>query len=303
MAARLASRFPVLLIRPVDGLTRCVALLLLTAVSAVLPGCATMSVHQSLATRVDALVMPLTAANQFSGAIVLSRNGRVVHQRGFGMANRSAGLAFAPDTPSDGASLTKTFTAAGIWWLVQEGRIDPDAAVTQYVPEYPHAQTTVRQLVSHSNGLPADYEFFEPFFASDEVRTTPSLLRVAAKHAPTPSFLPGKRFEYSNLGFDAAALVIESATGQSYEAFLKERFFSRLGMRGSFARPARLAEWIGVRTMGYRWHDGAWQTVEVFDMEGFLGGSNLYFPADTVDQCRLRRALCFRRPSTPELRP
>ena len=198
------------------------------------------------------------------------------------MANQSAGLAFAPDTPSDGASLAKTFTAAGIWWLVQEGRIQLDAPVTQYVPGYPHTAATVRHLLSHSNGLPTDYEFFDPYFAKDEVRSTQALLGVVATQASVPSFLPGTRFEYSNLGFDVAALVIESVTGQSYETFLNERFFSRLGMNNSFARPARLADWKGVRTLGYRWRDAAWQPFDVFDMEAFLGASNLYFSASDL---------------------
>lgn len=234
----------------------------------------------TLAQRVDALVEPLVAAQEFSGAIVLMRRGQTVYRRGFGMANHAAGLAFTPDTPSDGGSSAKTFTAAGVWWLAQEGRIELDAPVTRYVPEYPDTRTTVRHLIAHSTGLSPDYGgFFDPFLAKDEVRTTTRLLRVVAEHAPNPSFPPGSRFEYSNLGYDVAALVIERVTGQRYEAFVKDRFFGPLGMSSSLARPARLAEWPGVRTMGYRRHDGAWTEYDVFDMEGFLGASNLYFSA------------------------
>lgn len=241
--------------------------------------CANLAAETSLSARVETLVAPLVAANQFSGAIVLSKEGLVVYQKGFGMANRSAGLGFTPDTPADGGSMAKTFTAAGIWWLVQEGRVNLDAPVKQYVPGYPHVQTTVRQLLSHSNGLPPYYEFFDPYFTSDEVRTTEALLRVVAQQAPAPRFEPGARFEYSNLGFDAAALVIESVTGQGYESFLQSRFFERLGMKNTFARPARLADWKGVRTLGYRWQDNDWQLFDVFDMEYFFGASNLYFSA------------------------
>jgi len=242
-------------------------------------GCAATDMDATLPIRVEAVVAPLNTANLFSGAIVLSRNGRVLYQRGFGMANHAARLTFTPDTPADGGSLAKTFTAAGVWLLVEEGRIGLDDPVTRYVSSYPHAKTTVRQLLSHSNGLPPFYEFFDPYFRKEEVRTTQAMLRVVAKQAPVPSFQPGTRFEYSNLGFDAAALVIEKVSGQSYETFLKDRFFSRLGMKNSFARPARLADWRGVRTQGYRWRDSLWQSFDVFDMEGFLGASNLYFSA------------------------
>lgn len=242
-------------------------------------GCAKQDGEEELAQRVDAIVAPLVAANEFSGAIVMMRGDRIVYGRGFGMANHAENLAFGIDTPADGGSMPKTLTAAGIWWLVNEGRLELDAPVTKYLPEYPHAETTVRHLISHTNGLPPYYEFFDPYFKPDEIRTTSALLRVVSEQAPKPFFTPGSRFEYSNLGFDVAALIIESVTGQSYEQFLEERFFDRLGMNATFARPARLADWSGVRTMGYRWRDDAWRVWDVFDMEAFLGASNLYFSA------------------------
>ena len=232
-----------------------------------------------LASRVDALVAPLVSAHEFSGAIVLMRSGEVVYRRGFGMANHAAGVPFTPDTPSDGGSLAKTFTAAGVWWLATEGQLDLDAPVVGYVPEYPHGQTTVRQLIAHSNGLPPHYGFFDPHFAPEEVRTTAALLKIVALHAPEPAFVPGTKFAYCNTGFDVAALVIERVSGQSYETFLKTRFFEPLGMQASFGRPGRFADWPSVRTKGYRWHDGAWTAHDAYDMEAFLGASNLYFSA------------------------
>lgn len=258
------------------------ALLLITACA--LAACAaTPPGDDALARRVDGLIAAAADAPAFSGAVVLARQGRVVYARGFGMANHEAGVAFTPDTPTDGASLAKTFTAAGVLWLANDGRVDLDAPVTRYVPAYPHAATTVRQLLAHSNGLP-DYAFFDPHFAPDALRTTARLLRVLAKELPAPSFAPGSRFEYSNVGYDAAAAVIEAMTGQDYPRFVAERFFTPLGMRASFARPGRLADWRGVRTMGYRWRDGAWQLHDVFDNEAFYGASNLYFSANDLSR-------------------
>jgi CubicO group peptidase (beta-lactamase class C family) len=252
---------------------------MLLAGVALLSGCAGIGSNDELAGRVDSLLAPLVAANQFSGAVVLSRDGQTVYQRGFGLANHAAGLPFTPQTPADGASMAKTFTAAGLWLLADQGRVELDAPVTRYVPEFPHVRTTVRHLLAHSNGLPTDYAFFDPHFSADQVRSTRGLLEVVAREAPQPRFEPGTRFEYTDLGYDVAALVIERVTGQDYEAYLRQQFFGPLGMHDSFARPARLADWPGVRTLGYRWRDGAWQLFDVYDMEAFLGGSNLYFSA------------------------
>ncbi len=242
-------------------------------------GCAQADERATLTARVDTLLATRVAAHEFSGAVVLTRNGTVLYERGVGMANRAESTAFTPDTPADGGSMAKTFTAAGIWWLVADGRIDPEAPVRRYLPAYPHATTTVRQLIAHSNGLPADYERFEPHFGKDQLHTTEAMLAVVSRLFPTPMFAPGTRFEYSNLGYDVAATLIERVSEQSYEDFLRDRFFTRLGMTASFVRPARFADWTGVRTLGYRWKDSAWTLFDVFDKEAFRGGSNIYFSA------------------------
>jgi hypothetical protein len=136
--------------------------------------------------RVDAILAPLVAAHAFMGAVAFVRDGKVVHAQGLGMADVAAGRAFAPATPADGGSLAKTLTAAAVWTLVHEGRIAIDTPVTAYVPEYPYAGTTVRQLIAHTNGLPPYYEAFDPHFGPNEVRTTAALLAVVRRAMPQP---------------------------------------------------------------------------------------------------------------------
>lgn len=229
--------------------------------------------------RVSAILTPLVTHHEFMGAIALVRDGRVVHAEGAGMADVAAGRPFTPHTPADGGSLAKTFTAAALWTLVHEGKVAIDTPVTAYIPDYPHAATTVRQLIAHSNGLTPYYEAFDPHFGAGELRTTTRLLAVIRRMQPAPRFTPGTRFEYSNPGFDAAALVVERVTGRPIANVFREMFFTPLGMDSAFARPGRLADWPGARTLGHRWADTGWVVFDVYDHEGFIGASNLYFSA------------------------
>jgi CubicO group peptidase (beta-lactamase class C family) len=229
--------------------------------------------------RVDAILAPLVAGHAFMGAVAFVRDGKVVYARGAGKADVAADVDFTPSTPADGGSLAKTLTAAAVWTLVHEGRIAIDTPVIAYVREYPYAGTTVRQLITHTNGLPPAYEEFDRYFGPHELRTTVALLTTVRRAMPQPRFTPGTRFEYSNLGFDAAALVVERVTGQSIARYFRERFFSPLGMDASFARPGRLADFPAPRTLGHRWADTAWMVADVFDNEAFVGGSNVYFSA------------------------
>jgi len=250
------------------------AVALAVAGAALLSGCA----HRSAPMPDDAGVQAIVAGTGFSGAIVLGRAGEIVYARGLGEADRERGLSFTPATPSDGGSIAKTFAAAAIHLLVAEGRLGLDDPVVRHVAGFPHRATRVRHLLAHSVGLP-DYDFFDADFAPGTRRDAADLLRVLALRMSVPPFEPGSRFEYSSLGFDVAAMVVERVSGQPYARFVQQRLLGPLGFRQSFARPAFFADWPGPRTLGYRERAGRWERFEVFDGEDFHGGSNWYVSA------------------------
>ncbi len=226
----------------------------------------------------DSLLLALHHRGLFNGAVVLGRDGEEVYARGFGPANVEAGVPFTPDTRADGGSIAKTLTAAAVLMLEDEGRLRLDDPVQRHLPEYPHATTRVGHLLTHAAGLPG-YDFFDAHVPGDRIRTTRLFLDVLREQRVAPAFEPGTRFRYDNLAFDVAALLVERLTGSAWDAFLRERVFGPLGMEATFLRPARLAEWPGVRTMSYRPVGDSLALFDVWDNEGFYGGSNLYFSA------------------------
>ena len=226
--------------------------------------------------RLDALFSDLHRRGLFDGAVVVGRGTEIVWEKGFGYANVERQVPFKPDTPADGGSLAKTFTATLVLILEREGLIDLDAPAQRWLPELPYRDITLRHLLSHSSGLPvADYDYFDPFLPKDRLRTTEELLRVLAEQRPPLAFAPGTRYDYSSLGFDFAALAAARAAGKLLPALLTERFFAPLELSSAFLRPGRLSEFSGARTLGYR--NG--QVFDVFDMEAFHGGSNIYISA------------------------
>ena len=228
----------------------------------------------------DSLLEALHAQGYFNGAVVLGRGAEEVYARGFGLANVGAGVPFTPDTPADGGSIAKTLTAAAVFMLEDEGLLRLDDLVREHIPEYPHPDTRVRDLLTHSSGLPeAEYDFFEGLIPAGRVRTTLGFLDVLRARGEPPAFPQGTRFRYSSLGFDVAALLVERVAAEPWESFLKARVFRPLEMRTTFLRPARLSDWPGVRTLSYRRSGDTLVLHEVFDNEGFYGGSNLYFSA------------------------
>ena len=226
---------------------------------------------------VDKWLDGLHKSHGFSGAVVVMRDGNVVYARGVGNANAETERAFTPDTPTDGGSLAKPFTAASLLMLVDDGSIDLRSPVKRYVGEYPDAKTTVHDLMAHGAPLP-DYDAFKPLFNEGKPVTTLALIKESANVPGTPT-QPAPRFSYCNLCLDAVALVIERVTSKRFDAVLRQQIFFYLGIDNAFIRPARLAALPADRAVGYRMKDGRRERFDAEDLEGFYGGGNLYASA------------------------
>ncbi len=163
-------------------------------------------------------------------ALVIVKADRIVHVRGFGIADPS-GRAVTPQTPFYLGSTTKSITAMALLQLVEEGRIELDAPVQRYLPWFTLADSavsrtiTVRDLLVHRGKIPARYS--ERFLAEDDTASTSAEehLRWLADKKPVEGF------QYNNLGFDALGLIVEAASGQPYAEYLRRRVFIPLGMR------------------------------------------------------------------------
>lgn len=178
------------------------------------------------------------AAGGFPGAaVIVGRRGAVVYEQGFGALTWGTGASkvSADETIYDLASLTKvvgTTTAAMV--LFDEGKLDLDAPVSKYVPDFiggNREKATVRMLLAHRAGLPAGRELWR------KAKNNPSLARemvVTTKLAYTP----GTGMIYSDLGADILGWVVESASGQKLDQFVAERVFGPLGMVNTGFIPA-----------------------------------------------------------------
>jgi CubicO group peptidase (beta-lactamase class C family) len=260
--------------------TRAALTLLAAAGLAVFAGCASSAAQPDPVRALDAYFSELHARGLFDGAVVVGNDREILWEKGFGFADAERRVPFTPDTPADGGSLAKTFTAALLIQLQEEGLLDLDDPARRLLPELPYEEITLRHFLSHSSGLPFnDYGEFDPYLPSDRVRTTEALLGVIADQKRPLKFTPGSAFEYSSLGYDLAALAAARATRKTYAELMVERYFRPLGITSAFIRPARFADFPGVRTRGYRRNGGKLEPNEVFDFEGFHGGSNIYISA------------------------
>ena len=198
------------------------------------PGAVGMSAAR-LAT-IDRVVERGIKAGGYPGAaVVVGRRGAAVLERGFGRVTWApdASNVVAERTIYDLASLTKVVgTTTAIMILFDEGRIQLDDRVSRYLPEFTgggRENVTIRLLLEHRSGLPAGRDLWR-------IARTPEEARAAV--IATPLVIPpGQAIEYSDLGADILAFVVETASGQRFDRFLEARVFAPLGMTDTRFRP------------------------------------------------------------------
>jgi putative ATP-binding cassette transporter len=174
-------------------------------------------------------------------SVLVIKNGTVILKKSYGWADVDQKKKVTNNTFFEIGSNSKAFTAMGILYLVQHGKIKLSAPVTAYLPwfkmQYDSKKSglttpviTVGELLHHTSGIPfSSIDQIKTDAGSNPLETTVRRLlnvRLAA--------LPGDRFDYATLNYDILGLLIEKVSGQSYPAFIKQNILQPMALQQTF---------------------------------------------------------------------
>lgn len=162
-------------------------------------------------------------------AVLVSKGGKILFQRAYGMADVKAKRTNTDDTPFRIGSITKQFTAAAILKLQEQGKLTVSDPLTKYYPAWPSGEKiTLHHLLTHTSGM-VSYTSHSRFLS--QVRNPVDMPKLIQSIQKTEAiFPPGESFDYCNSGYLLLGLIVEKVSGKSYGDFLKETFFKPLGM-------------------------------------------------------------------------
>ncbi|TQS70555.1 serine hydrolase [Ornithinibacillus gellani] len=180
-------------------------------------------------------------ACDFSGTILVKKQGQVLIEKGYGYRNRAEQLDNRVETRFGIASGCKLFTGIAICQLAEKGKLSFDQQVKDLLPySLPYADdVTVHQLLTHTSGI-ADYfdeEIMDDFEAlwvqrpMYHIRNLESFLPLFEKEAKM--YQPGERFHYNNAGYILLGLIVEKVSNQSFSDYVQEHIFQPAGMERS----------------------------------------------------------------------
>ena len=188
-----------------------------------------------LADKVDRLFAEWDKPDSPGAAVVVLKNGKVVHQQGYGMANLEYGVPITSTTIFDVASVSKQFTAMAIAILAKQEKISLDDDIRKYMPDIPDfgKTITIRHLLHHTSGLRSWGFLMQLEGLEWDDRLSYAHTLQLARNQKELNFEPGEEYSYSNTGYTLLAEIVARVTGQSFREWTTTNIFKPLGMTGT----------------------------------------------------------------------
>ncbi len=171
---------------------------------------------------------------KFNGNILVAKGGNIIYQQDLGYADFNSKRLLNDSSVFELASLSKQFTAMGIMILKEKKLLSYDDNVKKFFPDFPYDNITIRNLLTHTSGLPGYEEQFEKKWDRKKIAFNKDILDMLKQEKDTLFFKPGTSWRYSNTGFAVLAFIIEKVSGKSYNDFMAKNIFHPLGMTHTF---------------------------------------------------------------------
>ena len=214
--------------------------------------------------------------NMFDGAVLVAEKGKVIYKAAFGLANREWNIPNQPNTKFMIGSVSKPLTAVLMLIQVQKGLIGLDKTIDDYLPEFknkPAAKVTIRQLLSHTSGMP-NYDIIKDFFPriSRQHYSREDYIKLYADSAL--AFIPGTHYAYSSWGYFTLGYIMERVTHKSYAQLMADDIFKKLNMvnSGSYYH----TQIVPNRATGYDYSFGGYTSSDFRDQSNTMGTGDIY---------------------------
>jgi CubicO group peptidase (beta-lactamase class C family) len=228
---------------------------------------------------IDGLFAEWNTSDSAGCGVGVNRNGTMLFERGYGMANLEQEVPITPATLFDPASIAKPFTALSVILLAERGKLSLDDEVWKHVPEWVNRQdrVTIRHLLAHTAGLRDAFLLIElapP--PAPGVDINEHILRTLAGQRGV-NFVPSSEFSYNNGGYNLLASIVARVSGQSFREFAAAHIFGPLGMTQSSFRGGPVAISIH-HALGYHRDDQGFHLARDggIDTSAIVGNSGLF---------------------------
>ncbi len=230
--------------------------------------------QQELTDKVDRVFADWNTTSSPGCALAVVKDGHIVYEHGYGMANLELGIAITPQSVFDIGSVSKQITAMAILLLAQEHKLSLDDDVRKYLPEIPDygSTITIRHMLHHTSGLRNYDDLFDLEGIPEADLTTDRDAMDLIVRQKGVNFKPGEEFLYSDTNYFLMSQIVKRVTGQTLRQFAQDRIFGPLGMTSTHFHDDYTMI-VPRRATGYAPHKGGGFEMDMSNFEQLGDGS------------------------------
>jgi CubicO group peptidase (beta-lactamase class C family) len=223
---------------------------------------ASLGAQAAIEARIDSIFAEFDQPGTPGCALGVARDGQVLLERAWGLADLERSVANTPTTIFEAGSVSKQFTAAAILLLQSDGRLSLDDDVRRWMPELPDygAPVTLRHLLHHTSGM-RDWGSIAGIAGwprNTRALSHDHVLAIIARVREL-NFPPGTEYDYSNTNYNLLAMVAERASGMAFPELTRRRLFEPLGMTSTSWRDDAM-RLVPHRALSYDRADSVWRS-------------------------------------------
>lgn len=224
--------------------------------------------------KIDKIFSEYNKPEMPGAAVMVIKNGEIIFQKGYGLANLELNQPVNESTNFRLASVTKQFTAMSILLLIERGGINFNTTLKEIFPDFPEfgSKINIKHLLQHTSGL-IDYEDMIDDTVTVQLKDK-DVLNLMMK-TDSIYFEPGSKHQYSNSGYALLALTVEKISGKPFRDFLEENIFQPLGMKNTIAFENNINE-VKNKAYGYTITDTGIEFTDQSITSAVLGDGGIY---------------------------
>jgi len=224
---------------------------------------------------VDKLLDSHAEQDRLSYCLMITRDGEVIYERSCGLEDPESGKPLTSRSSFNLASVTKPFTALCIMQLEAQGLVQYDEDIRTWLQDIPYQGVTVRNLLTHTSGIPEYFEYYRKCFPKDRILRNRDVLDLFSREKPALKFTQGEVYDYCNTGYVFLALIIEAASGNPLPDYMVQNIITPAGMEDTFPFMFGQAERPGM-VRGFEVTESGLRLRPLDSMDGTFGDGNLY---------------------------
>lgn len=218
----------------------------------------------------------------FNGVVLLAENGKVVHQKSYGITNIHNPQPLQASSAFNLASISKQFVCALVCLLAEDGRLGFDDQVQKHLPEFPYPGITVRQLMNHTSGVTEYFDLLTRHTGALDTIDNQAVMQLFAALKPPLDFEPGEKWQYSNTGYVVLGSLIEKLSGKTMADYFTAKITRPLGLKNTYIYHLKMKTSPENRVYGFHREGGKNKLDDLMRFDGLVGDGNFYASAEDL---------------------